>query len=71
MSKTFHPGDKIRFRDDYDGYFMLFKDRDLTVHEFYPKENSIDDDVIKVKEIFECGEEFHLISVAHFVAVDH
>lgn len=71
MSKTFQPGDKIRFKDDYDGYFMLFKDMDLTVHEFYPKEDAIENAVIKIKEIIEYGEEFHLISVSHFIAIEH
>ena len=70
MKKTLQPGDKIRFRDEYDGYFMLYKGMDLTVHEFYPRDGSIDSDVIKIKEILEHGEEFHLISVRHFTVLD-
>lgn len=69
MKGAFQSGDKVRFKDEYDGYFMLFKDQDLTIYEFYPKDGSADFDLVKIKEIVESGELFHLISVRHIYAI--
>ena len=64
-AKKFIVGDWVRFRDDYDGTFSDFKGRKLTVSEVFPKDASTDGPTVKLKEIAEEAERYHLVGVGN------
>jgi len=55
------PGDKVKFKESYDGCFKDFKGRELTVKRRVAKESGMDGPAVVLKEI----KEIHLTSEDH------
>lgn len=62
----FGVGDRVRLRDDYDGYFADFMGRDLTVLEAFDQEDGVDGPAVRIKEFREDGHPFHLLLARNF-----
>lgn len=62
-------GDKVRFKDSYDGTFQSFKGRILTVKSLHGKDPATDGPTVQIREIENEAETFHLILLEHFEAV--
>lgn len=60
-------GQKVTLRDDYDGYFVEFKNRIVTVKEVIPLGKGLDSYGLRIEEILKT-EEFHIILARHFDA---